>query len=80
MGYIPLATHNAEALAAVGDAHCVHCCKTYPVGDLEEWTDDGTTAICPHCSVDAVIPCTGANRASLQWWQECANWRRDGFG
>ncbi len=35
---------------------CFYCCKTFNVSTVEEWIDEGQTAICPHCSIDSVIP------------------------
>ena len=35
---------------------CFHCKFIYPPKDIMEWTDSDTTAICPHCGVDAVLP------------------------
>ena len=35
---------------------CYFCMETYTGKDIEEWTDDGQTAICPHCTVDSVLP------------------------
>ena len=27
----------------------------FAVDEVEEWVDDGATALCPHCGVDAVL-------------------------
>ena len=34
---------------------CYCCCKIYHSNDIKEWCDNGNTAICPQCGVDAVI-------------------------
>lgn len=48
------AQHRAEveASAACG---CFYCCATFPPAAIAEWTDNGQTALCPLCGVDAVI-------------------------
>jgi hypothetical protein len=35
---------------------CMFCEEIYPSGHIKRWTDDGRTAICPYCEVDAVLP------------------------
>jgi hypothetical protein len=34
---------------------CFSCERTMPPSDVEEWEDDEETALCPHCSVEALI-------------------------
>lgn len=34
---------------------CYNCMQTFSKNDIEQWTDNGQTAICPHCSVDTVL-------------------------
>ena len=34
---------------------CFHCLATFPPGEIEEWLDDGQTAVCPKCGIDSVI-------------------------
>lgn len=37
--------------------HCISCCKSYPSPIVVDFIkeDDGETALCPYCGVDAVI-------------------------
>lgn len=35
---------------------CYNCQRTFPPTEIEEWADNSTTAICPYCGTDAVIP------------------------
>lgn len=35
---------------------CFYCLKTFPVTEIEEWIDDGETALCPKCGIDSVVP------------------------
>lgn len=34
---------------------CFFCLNTFPPNDVFEWIDDGRTAMCPKCGIDAVI-------------------------
>ncbi len=34
---------------------CFHCTKRFAPSEVSEWVDNGATALCPHCGVDAVI-------------------------
>ncbi len=35
---------------------CFFCRNMSKSSDIEEWADKGTTALCPKCGVDAVLP------------------------
>lgn len=34
---------------------CFSCGSIFDATEVEEYTDDGKTALCPYCSVDSVI-------------------------
>lgn len=34
---------------------CFHCLQRFSPDEIEEWTDNGQTALCPKCNVDSVI-------------------------
>jgi hypothetical protein len=34
---------------------CFYCLAEYPFARIAEWIDDGKTALCPHCGIDAVL-------------------------
>ena len=34
---------------------CFYCLKIFSPAEIEDWTDEGKTALCPYCSVDAVL-------------------------
>jgi hypothetical protein len=34
---------------------CFYCISTFPHTEIIEWIDDGKTALCPSCEIDAVI-------------------------
>lgn len=46
---------NKALLGISGKAGCYSCCKVFPAHEVKEYTDEGETALCPHCSVDAVV-------------------------
>jgi NAD-dependent SIR2 family protein deacetylase len=48
--------NNKTLLAVHKYATCFQCMKVYEHNKIIEYTDDGTTAICPNCGVDAVLP------------------------
>lgn len=35
---------------------CYYCLKIFDPKDIKEWVDKSSTAICPFCKIDAVIP------------------------
>lgn len=35
---------------------CYFCESAYAGNTIEDWADEGQTAICPYCWVDAVVP------------------------
>lgn len=35
---------------------CYYCLRIYSPKDIEEWVDANSTAICPFCGIDAVVP------------------------
>ena len=41
-----------EASAVCG---CFRCGKTFSPAVIEDWVDDGQTALCPKCGIDSVI-------------------------
>lgn len=47
---------NRSALAQSQRASCFFCGHTFPSSDVISWTDEGETAICPNCRIDAILP------------------------
>ncbi len=47
---------NLPQLGGASGAACFHCLRFFPVERIFRWTDEGLTALCPHCAVDAVLP------------------------
>jgi hypothetical protein len=46
--------HRAE-IEASELCGCFYCLTTFRPDEITEWVDEGQTAICPNCPVDAVI-------------------------
>lgn len=63
-----LSRFHLKDLAASSECGCFHCLRIYAPSEIHEWSrsdaDDTalTSAVCPHCSVDAVLP---GNRVAL---------------
>ena len=34
---------------------CYYCISRFSKQDIEQWVDDGQTALCPFCGIDSVI-------------------------
>ncbi len=34
---------------------CFYCGRTCVPAEIDTWTDEGRTALCPHCGIDSVI-------------------------
>ena len=76
MGRTSDTSANRRLLLASEVAVCVHCFREFPPTTIAEWIDNGeTTAVCPHCAVDAVVGFDGpVDRA----WLETAHCRAFG--
>ena len=34
---------------------CFYCLDIFDYKNIQDWCDDGNTALCPNCSIDAII-------------------------
>jgi hypothetical protein len=68
---------NRQRLPASDIAVCYYGFSEFPPSTITQWTDGnpGQTAICPHCSVDAVV---GFNGLVDVVWVQAAH--KQGFG
>ncbi len=48
------ATANRRILD--GGCGCFHCLSLFRADQVTAWTDEGETALCPRCGMDAVVP------------------------
>lgn len=46
---------NKEAVGASQICGCFNCLQIINVSDIEFWTDDDETALCPNCTLDTLI-------------------------
>ena len=47
--------HNRQSLESTERCGCFHCQAQFNPCEITEWTDEGTTALCPHCGIDSVL-------------------------
>lgn len=48
--------NNRSLIAASYKCYCFYCKESMYRGAIEEYADDGQTALCPKCGIDAIIP------------------------
>ncbi|HUN90360.1 MAG TPA: hypothetical protein VMU28_16280 [Terriglobales bacterium] len=46
---------HREELIRSDSCGCFYCLKIFAPDEIAEWIDEGQTALCPYCPVDAVI-------------------------
>ncbi len=52
-----LSFKNKDILLSKAKCGCFYCKQIFAPSDITEWIDDGeSTALCPHCEIDSVIP------------------------
>jgi hypothetical protein len=55
---------NRKEVEQSASCGCFHCKKTFASSEIEDWTDEGETALCPKCGLDAVLGDKGVSRAA----------------
>lgn len=48
-------SHHKRALLKDKICGCFFCLKIFSPKEIVDWIDKDDTALCPHCSIDAVI-------------------------
>jgi NAD-dependent SIR2 family protein deacetylase len=46
---------NRRFMTAGAKCRCLHCLSTFAPDQIKDWIDDGETALCPNCGIDAVL-------------------------
>lgn len=46
---------NRARVTAAAHCGCFYCLAVFPGSAMQEWVDNGQTALCPRCGVDAVL-------------------------
>ena len=49
-------SHNRVLIGKANRCYCFHCTRALSPAEITRYADDGETALCPHCGIDAVIP------------------------
>lgn len=53
--HLRFSTHREEIEVAC-ECRCFDCLQPLPTTEISEWIDENTTAICPRCGIDSVLP------------------------
>ena len=64
---IQMAMRNRKNLAMTNIAGCYYCQAIFDPKEIKEHTDQGETALCPYCSVDAVVPEVGEIKITKEY-------------
>ena len=48
-------SYHRETLKESSLCGCFYCLEVFPPTEIEDWTDDDDTALCPKCGIDSVI-------------------------
>jgi hypothetical protein len=51
-----LSTNHREAMQAATHVSCYFCMTISLANAVKLWVDNDSTALCPNCEIDAVIP------------------------
>ena len=51
-----LSLHNRSEIKEGVPCGCYFCLRIVDGGEIDEWADDGDTALCPYCTIDAIVP------------------------
>lgn len=51
-----MSLNNRTQVVKSNKCGCYYCCSIFNAEDVIFFVDEGTTALCPKCGVDAVIP------------------------
>jgi hypothetical protein len=46
---------NRSEIAKSVLCHCIYCKEASPSSHVDEWADEGETALCPKCGVDSMV-------------------------
>lgn len=57
VGHAASARHKKQ-LEHEGKCGCFYCLRMFNLDRIEDWIDDGETALCPYCGIDSVVPLT----------------------
>ena len=61
--------YHRQQLDTQPQCGCFYCLEIFASQEIEDWIDDGKTAICPHCGIDAVIAETSERQLTREFLQ-----------
>ncbi len=61
--------HRTEILSSKVCA-CFYCRESFAPDEIDEWTDDDQTALCPKCGIDSVIGSTAGFPLTREFLEE----------
>ena len=62
--------YHADDLKQKTKCGCFYCLEIFTPDEITNWTDDGKTALCPFCGIDAVIAETTERQISTSFLKE----------
>ena len=68
--------HHLAELKSSEICGCFYCCGAFKPGEIEDWTDDDDTALCPRCGIDSVLGSASGYPVDDQQFlrKMCARW------
>lgn len=54
--YHKLSSKHKDRILTSTDVGCFYCCTIFKPVEVVKWIDEGTTALCPYCGIDSVLP------------------------
>ena len=75
MSYLKYATYNRRYIIKSELCSCVSCLKTYKSTKVVEYVDNNSTALCPICGIDAVVP----HSLFVPSKEQLSMWNKEGF-
>jgi hypothetical protein len=51
-----LSFKNKDEIISSEICSCFYCLAKFTPNEINEWVDEGSTAICPKCGIDSVVP------------------------
>jgi hypothetical protein len=65
---------NRPLIENGGACGCFYCLKTFDASEVVMWVHDDSTALCPHCGIDAVLSSKGCSIAAAFLHSMHARW------
>lgn len=63
-------TGNRGALGRSAQCGCFFCLEVFAPVEIVEWIDEDTTALCPRCGIDSVIPSSAGSPMTREFLEQ----------